>query len=337
MSKLLELISATIDGEVNTAENVERAFAEMLSGDASPVRMASFLTALRTRGETVAEIVGAVRAMRAAMARVDAPDGSVDVVGTGGDGAHTYNISTAVSFVVAGAGVPVAKHGNRAASSKSGAADVLAELGVNLDASPQTVKRAIQQANIGFMMAPKYHSAMRHVGPVRQELGIRTLFNILGPLSNPSGATRQLIGVFSPVYLERMAAALAELGTDRAWLVHGCGLDEMALHGPTDVVELDGGNIRTFTLSADELGLTPAPIEAIRGGEPAENAAALKSVLAGTPSAYLDMVLLNSAGALVVANKAEDLAEGIAIARMSIDSGAAQSALESLVRITNEE
>ena len=198
MSKLRELVSATVDGHQNSAEDVQSAFAEMLSGEASPTLMASFLTALRTRGESVDEIVGAVRAMRAAMARVSAPAGSVDVVGTGGDGAHTYNISTAVSFVVAGAGVPVAKHGNRAASSKSGAADVLAELGVNLDADAETVQRAIVDANVGFMMATKYHSAMRHVGPVRKELGIRTLFNILGPLSNPSGATRQLIGVFSP-------------------------------------------------------------------------------------------------------------------------------------------
>ena len=335
MSKLRELVSATVDGHQNSAKDVQSAFAEMLSGEASPTLMASFLTALRTRGESVDEIVGAVRAMRAAMARVSAPAGSVDVVGTGGDGAHTYNISTAVSFVVAGAGVPVAKHGNRAASSKSGAADVLAELGVNLDADAETVQRAIVDANVGFMMATKYHSAMRHVGPVRKELGIRTLFNILGPLSNPSGATRQLIGVFSPLYLERMAEALGELGTDRAWLVHGSGLDEMSLHGPTDVVELDRGSIRRFSVSASDLGLSEAPLEAIRGGEPAVNAAALRQVLAGQPSAYLDMVLLNAAGALVVAEKAADLPEGVALARSSIETGAAQSALDALVRITN--
>ena len=335
MSKLRELVSATVDGHQNSAKDVQSAFAEMLSGEASPTLMASFLTALRTRGESVDEIVGAVRAMRAAMARVSAPAGSVDVVGTGGDGAHTYNISTAVSFVVAGAGVPVAKHGNRAASSKSGAADVLAELGVNLDADAETVQRAIVDANVGFMMATKYHSAMRHVGPVRKELGIRTLFNILGPLSNPSGATRQLIGVFSPLYLERMAEALGELGTDRAWLVHGSGLDEMSLHGPTDVVELDRGSIRRFSVSASDLGLSEAPLEAIRGGEPAVNAAALRQVLAGEPSAYRDMVLLNAAGALVVAEKAADLPEGVALARSSIETGAAQSALDALVRITN--
>jgi len=335
MSKLRELVSATVDGHQNSAKDVQSAFAEMLSGEASPTLMASFLTALRTRGESVDEIVGAVRAMRAAMARVSAPVGSVDVVGTGGDGAHTYNISTAVSFVVAGAGVPVAKHGNRAASSKSGAADVLAELGVNLDADAETVQRAIVEANVGFMMATKYHSAMRHVGPVRKELGIRTLFNILGPLSNPSGATRQLIGVFSPLYLERMAEALGELGTDRAWLVHGSGLDEMSLHGPTDVVELDRGSIRRFSVTASDLGLSEAPLEAIRGGEPAVNAAALRQVLAGKPSAYLDMVLLNAAGALVVAEKAADLPEGVALAHSSIETGAAQSALDALVRITN--
>lgn len=335
MSKLRELVSATVDGHQNSAKDVQSAFAEMLSGEASPTLMASFLTALRTRGESVDEIVGAVRAMRAAMARVSAPAGSVDVVGTGGDGAHTYNISTAVSFVVAGAGVPVAKHGNRAASSKSGAADVLAELGVNLDADAETVQRAIVEANVGFMMATKYHSAMRHVGPVRKELGIRTLFNILGPLSNPSGATRQLIGVFSPLYLERMAEALGELGTDRAWLVHGSGLDEMSLHGPTDVVELDRGSIRRFSVTASDLGLSEAPLEAICGGEPAVNAAALRQVLAGKPSAYLDMVLLNAAGALVVAEKAADLPEGVALARSSIETGAAQSALDALVRITN--
>lgn len=335
MSKLRELVSATVDGHQNSAEDVQSAFAEMLSGEASPTLMASFLTALRTRGESVDEIVGAVRAMRAAMARVSSPAGSVDVVGTGGDGAHTYNISTAVSFVVAGAGVPVAKHGNRAASSKSGAADVLAELGVNLDADAETVQRAIVDANVGFMMATKYHSAMRHVGPVRKELGIRTLFNILGPLSNPSGATRQLIGVFSPLYLERMAEALGELGTDRAWLVHGSGLDEMSLHGPTDVVELDRGSIRRFSVSASDLGLAEAPLEAIRGGEPAVNAAALRQVLASEPSAYRDMVLLNAAGALVVAEKAADLHEGVALARSSIETGAAQSALDALVRITN--
>ena len=336
MSKLRELVSATVDGHQNTAEDVQTAFAEMLSGEASQTLIASFLTALRTRGESVDEIVGAVRAMRAAMARVDAPAGSVDVVGTGGDGAHTYNISTAVSFVVAGAGVPVAKHGNRAASSKSGAADVLAELGVNLDADADTVRRAIVEANVGFMMATKYHSAMRHVGPVRKDLGIRTLFNILGPLSNPSGATRQLIGVFSPLYLERMAEALGVLGTDRAWLIHGSGLDEMSLHGPTEVVELNHGSIQRFSVSASDLGLSEAPLEAIRGGEPAVNAAALRTVLDGQPSAYLDMVLLNAAGALVVAEKANDLSHGIAIARQSIESGAAKAALDALVRITNE-
>lgn len=335
MSNLLDCIRVTVEGQDNSAEAVEGAFAQMLSGEASAVQIASFLTALRVKGESVDEIVGAVRAMRGAMTRVEAPAGSIDVVGTGGDGAHTYNISTAVSFVVAGAGVPVAKHGNRAASSKSGAADVLAALGVNLDADFDTVQRAIAQANVGFLFAMKHHSAMRHVGPVRGELGVRTLFNLIGPLSNPSGASRQLIGVFSPLYLERMAKALAQLGTDRAWLVHGSGLDEMSLHGPSQVVEMMDGQVRQFEVDASDYGLTPAPLEAIRGGEPEENAKALLGVLAGEPSAYRDMVLLNAGAALVVAGKADDIGAGIELARASIDGGAAQGALDQLIAITN--
>ena len=335
MSNLLDCIRVTVEGQDNSAEAVEGAFAQMLSGEASAVQIASFLTALRVKGESVDEIVGAVRAMRGAMTRVEAPAGSIDVVGTGGDGAHTYNISTAVSFVVAGAGVPVAKHGNRAASSKSGAADVLAALGVNLDADFDTVQRAIAQANVGFLFAMKHHSAMRHVGPVRGELGVRTLFNLIGPLSNPSGASRQLIGVFSPLYLERMAKALAQLGTDRAWLVHGSGLDEMSLHGPSQVVEMMDGQVRQFEVDASDYGLTPAPLEAIRGGEPEENAKALLGVLAGEPSAYRDMVLLNAGAALVVAGKADDIGAGIELARASIDGGAAPGALDQLIAITN--
>jgi anthranilate phosphoribosyltransferase len=271
------------------------------------------------------------------MVRVEAPAGAIDTCGTGGDASGTWNISTAVSFVVAGAGVPVAKHGNRAASSKSGAADVLQALGVNLDADMALVEKAMREAHVGFMLAPRHHGAMRHVGPVRVELGTRTIFNLMGPLSNPAGTKRQLIGVFARAWIEPLARVLGKLGTTRAWVVHGSdGLDEMTTTGASHVAEIRNGEIRVFDVEPEEAGLKRANPAALKGGDAATNADALRGLLDGAPGAYRDIVLLNAAAALVVADKATDLKQGVALAAESIASGKAKAALAALVAITNE-
>lgn len=315
----------------------EAAFQILFAGAATPAQMGGFLMALRTRGETVDEYAAAASVMRAHCNRVAAPEGAMDIVGTGGDGKGTLNISTATALVVAGAGVPVAKHGNRNLSSKSGAADALSALGLNVMVGVEVVQRCLLQAGIGFMMAPMHHPAMRHVGPVRTELGTRTIFNILGPLTNPAFVRRQLTGAFSADLLQPMAETLRELGSTRAWLVHGGdGTDEIAISAPSQVVALEeDGTIHAFRIHPSDAGLPEHPFEAILGGAPEENAAALRRLLGGETGAYRDAVLLNAAAALIVAGRAKTLPEGAEIARTSIDTGAARVCLTKLQEITN--
>jgi anthranilate phosphoribosyltransferase len=298
--------------------------------------MGGLLMALRVRGETVDEITGAVAAMRARMLTVVAPEGAVDVVGTGGDASGSYNISTCAAFIVAGAGVPIAKHGNRALSSRSGAADVLGALGVKIDLTPSEITRCIYEAGIGFMFAPAHHPATKNVAATRLELGTRTIFNLLGPLSNPAGVKRQMIGVFSRHWVEPLAQVAKNLGAERIYVVHGSdGLDEITTSGPSYVAELNNGAVRTFELNPEELGLKKAKPESLRGGDAEANASALRSVLQGKDGAYRDIAVLNAAAALVVAGRAENLKDGVAVAKKSIDSGDAESRLERLVSISN--
>jgi anthranilate phosphoribosyltransferase len=319
-----------------TRAEAEEAFAALFEGEATPAQMGGFLMALRTRGETVDEYAAAATVMRAKCHKVLAPEGAMDIVGTGGDGKGTLNISTATAFVTAGAGAVVAKHGNRNLSSKSGAADALTEMGLNVMIGPEVVERCLAEAGIGFMMAPMHHPAMRHVGPVRIELGTRTIFNILGPLTNPAGVKRQLTGAFSDTLLRPMAETLLALGSVKAWLVHGGdGTDELSIAAPSKVAALEQGAIREFELHPEDAGLPVHPFEAILGGTPAENGAAFRRLLEGEFGAYRDAVLLNSAAALVVADKAANLAEGVEMARESIDSGRAMEKVEALVALTN--
>jgi len=318
-------------GERLAESEAEAAFGMIMAGEATPAQIAGLLMAMRVRGETVAEMTGAVRAMRARMLAVEAPPDAMDIVGTGGDAAGTLNISTAAALVVAGAGVKVAKHGNRALSSRSGAADALSALGIPVMETPLGRLPAIlAEAGMCFLMAPRHHSALRHAAGPRMELGTRTIFNLLGPLANPARVTRQMTGSFSADWLRPMAETLARLGTERAWLVHGMGLDELTLAGPSQVVELAAGSFRAFEVTPEDAGLARAPAEALKGGEPAENAAALLALLEGTPGAYRDCVLLNAAAALIVAGRAQTLPEGVALAARSVDTGAAMGVLRKL-------
>jgi anthranilate phosphoribosyltransferase len=335
MATLKTHIAKVAGGEPLSFEESRDAFDIIMSGEATPGQIGGFLMALRVRGETVEEISGAVATMRAKMLPVAAPAGAIDIVGTGGDGSHSLNISTAAAFVIAGAGVPVAKHGNRGLSSQTGAADVLTGLGVKLELEPKAIARCIAEAGIGFMFAPSHHPAMRHVGPTRVELGTRTIFNLLGPLSNPAGVTRQMVGVFSPEWIEPVAGALKALGAERAWVAHGDGYDEITGTGETQVAELRDGEISTFTLTPEQFGLKRHSKDDLRGGDAAYNAAALRALLDGAPGAYRDTVLMNAGAGLVVAGKADDLAQGIALAAEAIDSGAARQVLDRLVAVSN--
>lgn len=328
------LIAAAVSRPLTRSE-AEEAFAILFEGDATPAQSGGFLMTLRTRGETVEEYAAAASVMRARCVKVRAPEGAIDIVGTGGDAKGTLNISTATAFVVAGAGVPVAKHGNRNLSSKSGAADALGALGIDVMVGPERVEQALAEVGIGFMMAPMHHPAMRHVGPVRAELGTRTIFNILGPLTNPAGVTRQLTGAFSADLLRPMAEVLAALGSERAWLVHGGdGTDELSIAAPSQVVALEDGALCAFEVHPEDAGLPVHPFEALLGGEAAENAAELKAVLAGAGRpAYRDAVLLNAAAALQIAGKAATLREGAEIARESIESGAAARKVAALAAL----
>jgi len=330
------LIAKAATGAALSREEAARGFDTMMSGEATPSQMGGLLMALRVRGETVDEITGAVTAMREKMLRVRAPADAIDVVGTGGDASGSFNISTCAALIVAGAGVPVAKHGKRALSSRSGAADVLAALGVNIELTPEVVSRCITHAGIGFMFAPAHHPAMKNVGPTRVELGTRTIFNLLGPLSNPAGVKRQMVGVFSRQWIEPLAQVLKNLGSESVWVVHGSdGLDEITTAGPTHVAALENGAVRTFEITPEEMGLQRVKPEALRGGEAKENAQAVVDVLKGKSGAFRDVAALNAAAALVVAARAKDLKQALALAQKSIDSGEAASRLQRLVAISN--
>jgi hypothetical protein len=333
---LKPVLARLASGATLTAAEAESAFDVIMAGEATPAQIGALLMAMRVRGETVAEITGAVRAMRARMTGVDIPDGAIDVCGTGGDGAGTLNVSSAVTFVVAGAGVRVAKHGNRALSSRTGGADVLTALGVNVDAPLAALPAILAEAGCAFLFAPRHHPSMRHAAGPRVELGTRTIFNLLGPLSNPARVRRQLTGVFAPEWARPMAETLAELGHEAAWVVHGMGLDELTTAGESQVTALEGGSIRSFVLTPEDAGLPRAPVEAIRGGDAAFNAAALAGLLEGARGAYRDTVLLNAGAALVVAGAAGNVREGAGLAASSIDSGSALAALQALRRTSSQ-
>ncbi|MCG5485596.1 MAG: anthranilate phosphoribosyltransferase [Sinorhizobium meliloti] len=335
MSDLKPFVAKVAAREALSREDARAAFEIIMSGAATPSQIGGFLMALRVRGETVDEIVGAVGAMRARMLPVEAPDGAIDIVGTGGDGAGTYNISTLAALIVAGAGVPVAKHGNRALSSKSGTADALSCLGVNLDIGPATISRCIAEAGLGFMFAQQHHSAMRHVGPTRVELGTRTIFNLLGPLANPAGVRQQLVGVYAPQWVDPLAEVLRDLGSESVWVVHGEGLDEITTTGVTKVAALKDGTITNFELTPADFGLERVSLDALKGGDGAHNAAALQAVLDGAENAYRDISLANAAASLMIAGRARDLSEGMALARQSLSSGGAKVALQRLITVSN--
>ena len=336
MDALKALIGKVATGETLSREEAANAFDRMMSGEATPSQMGALLMALRLRGETVDEITGAVTTMRAKMLKVAAPPDAIDVVGTGGDASGSYNISTCAAFVVAGAGVPIAKHGNRALSSRSGAADVLGALGVKIDLSPSEITRCIYEAGVGFMFAPAHHPAMKNVGPTRVELGTRTIFNLLGPLSNPAGVKRQMVGVFSRQWVEPLAQVLKNLGSERAYVVHGSdGLDEITTSGPTSVAALIDGKVTTFEIKPEDVGLAKARPEDLRGGDAEANASALMDVLKGKKGPLRDIAILNAAAALVVADKARDLKEGVALAAKSVDSGEAEGRLDRLIAVSN--
>lgn len=335
MSALKTHIAKVAAGTALSFEEAREAFDIIMSGDATPGQIGGFLMALRVRGETVSEISGAVATMRAKMLRVEAPADAIDIVGTGGDNSHSVNISTASAFVIAGSGAPVAKHGNRGLSSLTGAADVLIALGLKIDISPETIGGCIRETGLGFMFAPAHHPAMKHVGPTRVELGTRTIFNLLGPLSNPAGVKRQMVGVFLPEWILPIAETLKALGTEHAWVVHGDGYDEITTTGETQVAELIGGEIRNFTLTPEEFGLKRHTKDELRGGDAAYNAKALRDMLGGAAGAYRDTVLMNAGAGLVIAGKATTLGDGIALAAQAIDSGRALQVLDRLVEFSN--
>ncbi len=331
LTDLRGAIAKVASGKSLSQDEAVEAFELVMSGAATPAQIGGLLMAMRVRGETVDEIAGATRAMRAKVLPVRAPEGAIDTCGTGGDGKGTFNISTCTAFVVAGAGVPVAKHGNRAISSRSGSADVLRDLGVNIEASPEMISRCIAKCRLGFMFAPAHHAAMRHVAAIRTELSTRTIFNLLGPLANPAGAKFQIVGVFGKEWVEPIAQVLALLGTERAWVVHGSdGLDELTTTGVSDVAVVDDGRVATFRISPRNAGLPEAKPEDLTGGNAMENAAQICAVLGGLKGPFRDIVLLNAAAALLVAGKAQSLRDGVALAAESIDSGEALAVLDAL-------
>ncbi|MDQ4059739.1 MAG: anthranilate phosphoribosyltransferase [Pseudomonadota bacterium] len=336
MTDLKRLIATAAGGKPLTRQEAAEAFDIIMSGEATPAQMGGFLMALRVRGETVDEIAAAAEVMRRKMVRVEVPGDAIDVVGTGGDAAGTYNISTCAAFIVAASGTPVAKHGNRALSSRSGAADALAALGVNIDLGPEAIARCVDEAGVGFMFAPNHHLAMRYVGATRVELGTRTIFNLLGPLSNPASVRRQMVGVFAREWVEPLARVLADLGSEHAWVVHGSdGLDEITTTGPTLVAEARNGAVRVFEVTPEEAGLGRARPDDLKGGDAAHNATALRSVLQGVKGPYRDVAVLNAAAALIVAGRVGDLREGAALATQALDSGRARATFDRLVAASN--
>jgi anthranilate phosphoribosyltransferase len=337
MTDFKALLGKVAGGASLSFEEARAAFDVMMSGEATPAQIGGFLMALRVRGETVDEIAGAVATMRAKMLRVDAPANAMDIVGTGGDGSGSLNISTATAFVVAAAGIPVAKHGNRALSSRSGAADVLTALGVNIELGPEMIGRCVHEVGVGFMFAPAHHAAMRHVGPSRVELGTRTIFNLLGPLSNPAGVKRQLVGVFAKAWVEPIARVLAELGSEAVTVVHGSdGMDEITTAGPSFIATLANGTVTTAEITPEDAGLPRHPPGAVKGGTAEENAGALRRLLGGEPGAYRDTVLINAAAALMVAGAASSLREGAALAAEAIDSGRAADTLQRIIVLSTD-
>lgn len=336
MESFKSYLAKVATGASLSRDEARAAFDDLLSGEVTPAQGGAFLMALRVRGEALDEIVGAVSAMRGRMLTVNAPEKAIDIVGTGGDHSGSYNISTLASIIVAACGVPVAKHGNRAASSRSGTADVLSALGMKLGLDPANLERCLKDVGLCFMFAQTHHAAMRHVAPVRVELGTRTIFNLLGPLSNPAGVKRQLLGVFSEAWLEPLTQVLKELGSKKIWTVHGSdGLDEMTTTGPTFVAALENGAIRRFTVTPEEVGLPTARLEDLKGADPEHNAAQLRNVLEGARIPYRDVALLNAAAALVVADEATNLRDGLDRASRALDSGAAKATLDKLVRASN--
>jgi anthranilate phosphoribosyltransferase len=336
MESFKPYLAKAATGAALTREEARTAFDALLSGEVTHAQAGGFLMALRVRGEALDEIVGAVTAMRSRMTRVEAPKEAIDIVGTGGDQSGSYNISTLAAMIVAGCGVPVAKHGNRAASSRSGAADVLSALGVKIGLEPAHLARCLKEAGLCFMFAQTHHASMRHVAPVRVELGTRTLFNLLGPLSNPAGVDRQLLGVPSKVWLEPLTHGLKELGSRRVWAVHGSdGLDEITTTGPTHVVALESGSIRSFSISPEEVGLPTARPEDLKGSDPEHNARELRAALEGLPTPYRDIAVFNAAAALVVAEEVSNLREGVERATQAVESGAARRTLERLIAVSN--
>ena len=328
-------LAALASGRPLSRDEAETAFGHLFAGEATSAQVGAFLMGLRVRGETVDEITGAVAAMRAAMVAVTAPRDALDIVGTGGDGHGTYNISTLAALIVAACGVPVAKHGNRASTSRAGASDVLTALGVTVGLDREGVERCLAGAGIAFMAAPVHHNAMRHVASARAELGVRTIFNLLGPLANPAGVRRLLVGVYSSDWLEPLARVLGALGAERAWLVHGSdGLDEVTTTGPTTVTAWEEGSLRSFTIRPEHLGIARASLADLRGGDAAHNAAALRAVLAGARTPYRDIACLNAAAGLVVAGRAADLSEGLERAGRAIDSGDAGAVLDRLTLVS---
>jgi len=329
------LLARLADGATLTEADAESFFTACLRGETTPAQVAAAVTAMRLRGETVGEITACARVLRRAARTLEHEFAVIDTCGTGGDGLHTYNVSTAAALIAAGGGLKVAKHGNRAMSSRSGSSDVLSELGVNLDATPAQSLRALETAGICFLFAPAHHGALRHVGSIRAELGFRTVFNLLGPLANPAGAQRQVLGVYDSRWVEPIARVLGALGSERAWVVHGSGLDEMSTTGPTHVAEWRGGYVRLFTITPEAVGLPRADIADLRGGDPAQNADALRALLDGAPGPYRDIALLNAAAAFLVADAVETLHEGVERGVEAIDSGRARAALDKLIAATH--
>lgn len=333
LTALIETVNA---GGTLSADEMQFALEQMTAGALPPTDMGAFLLRLRERGETVEEVTGAARLLRSRMTTVTAPAGTIDIVGTGGDGHHTYNVSTCAAFVAAGAGARVAKHGNRSVSSLSGASDVLAALGVKLDVPPSVIERAIAEAGVGFMWAPMHHPPMKVWAPIRAELGVRTLFNVLGPICNPANVKRQLVGVYERRWLEPLADVLGNLGSEHAWVVHGNdGMDELSTTGPTTIAELKHGSVRVFDITPEDVELPRATLTDLKGGDAAVNAAALRRVLEGDRGPYRDIVMLNAAAALVVGGQANDLHDGLFLAGEAIASGDALAALDGLISITN--
>jgi anthranilate phosphoribosyltransferase len=323
------------DGKDLTGTEMREVMEIVMSGDATPSQIGAFLMGMRVKGETVGEIAAAVSILRAKMVPVEAPEGAIDIVGTGGDGAGTLNISTGASIVVAAAGIPVAKHGNRALSSKSGSAEALQKLGISLELNPEQISTCIREAGIGFMFAPNHHPAMRHVGPARAEMGVRTMFNLLGPQANPAGVKRYLLGVYDNEWVEPVAAALLANQAQSAWVVHGdSGLDELSTTGPSFVSQIKGGNLTSFEVTPEEAGLQRATLSDIVGGDPAHNAAELRKLLDGAKGPYRDVVLLNAAAAFIICDRVETLREGVELGAQMVDSGKAKATLEKLIAVS---